>query len=139
MVRQHRELHLQLEDVEKLRRYAQSVVSKHHALDDALDKAKSRSKHWEQKAMVGIKRMISVEKERDEAKEEAQNARLVVFATGDAKARVEDNLARVQDALVIAEDVRHKVEVEVARLEVEWTLLMLEIGATKDEVSSLHS
>ena len=139
MVRQHRELHLLLEDVEKLRRYAQSVVSKNHALDDALDKSKARSKHWERKAMARIKRMTSVEKERDEAKEEAQHAWLVVVAKGDAKARVEDNLARVQDALVIAEDARHKAEAEVAHLEVEWTSLMLEIGATKDEVSSLHS
>ena len=89
MVRQHRELHLRLEDVEKMRCYAQSVVSKHHALDDALDKAKTRSKHWERKAMASIERMISVEKERDEAKEEAQHARLVVVAMGDAKARVE--------------------------------------------------
>ena len=76
-----------------------------------------------------------MEKERGEAKEEAKLARLVAVAAGDAKAQVEDNLDKVQGAL----EVRQKVEVEVACLEVERTSLMLEIGATKNEVSSLHS
>ena len=55
------------------------------------------------------------------------------------KAWAEDNLARVQDALVVAEEARRKAKAEVTRLEVERNSLMLEIGATKDEVSSLHS
>ena len=55
------------------------------------------------------------------------------------KARTKDDLARVQDALVVAEEARRKTEAEVAYLKVERTLLMLEIGATKDEVSSLQS
>ena len=67
MARQHKELHLRLDDVKKLRRYAQSAASKHHALE----KAKARSKHWEQKAKKGIERITSVEKERDKVKEEA--------------------------------------------------------------------
>ena len=50
---------------------------------------------------------------------------------------MEDDLARVQSALVIMEEVKCKVEAEAARLEVERTSLLLEIGATKDEVSSL--
>ena len=40
---------------------------------------------------------------------------------GDAKAQVEDELARVQDALTIVEEARRKDEVEVAYLEVERT------------------
>ena len=48
-------------------------------------------------------------------------------------------MARVQDALVVAEEVRRKAEAEVASLEVERTSLLLEVGATKDEVSSLQS
>ena len=57
------------------------------------------------------------------------------------KAWAEDELARVQDALVVVEEARHKAEAEaeVACLEVEWTSLMLEVGVTKDEVSSLQS
>ena len=69
MARQHRELHLWLDDAEKLQRYAQSASSKHHALEDALDKTKARSKHWEQKAKESIVRIAGAEKERDEAKE----------------------------------------------------------------------
>ena len=40
---------------------------------------------------------------------------------------------------MIAEEARHKAEAEVARLEVERTSLILEIGVPKDEVPSLHS
>ena len=50
MARQHRELHIRLDDAEKLRLYAQSTVSKHQALDASLVKAKARSKHWEREA-----------------------------------------------------------------------------------------
>ena len=51
-----------------------------------------------------------MEKERDEAKEEAQAACLAVVMAGEAKARAEDELARVQDALVVAEEARHRAE-----------------------------
>ena len=71
MACQHRELHLRLDDAEKLQRYAQSATSKHHALEDALDKTKARSKHWERKVKEGVERITDAEKERDEAKEEA--------------------------------------------------------------------
>ena len=46
---------------------------------------------------------------------------MVVVAVSNAKARVKDNLARVQDALVIVEETRSKAkaEAEVARLKDE--------------------
>ena len=62
---------------------------------------------------------MSAEKERDEAKGEAQHSRLVAVVAGDVKALAEDKLARVQDALVVAEEARRKAEAEAARLEVE--------------------
>ena len=46
---------------------------------------------------------------------------------------------RVQEALAVAKEGKCKEEVETACLEVERTSLLLELGATKDEVSSLHS
>ena len=58
---------------------------------------------------------------------------------GDAKVREEDELVRVQGALAVAEEARRKTEAEVASLEVERTSLPLEVGVTKDEVSSLQS
>ena len=118
-----------------MRRYAQCAASKNHSLEDALDKAKARSKHWEWKVKAGVERITSVEKERDEA----QNAWLAVVAVGDAKAWAKDNLARVQDALVIVEKSMSKAEDEIAYLEIEWTSLLLEVGATKDDVCSLQS
>ena len=69
---------------------------------------------------------MSAERERDEAKEEAHLARLAVVAAGDTKVLVEDKLARVQDALVVAEEARRKAKAEAAHL-------------AKDEVYFLHS
>ena len=74
-----------------------------------------------------------------------QHAWLSAVEKGDAKALADDKLARVRDALVVAEEAKHKAEAEAeaeaeaANLEVERTSLLLEIGAAKDEVSSLHS
>ena len=52
-------------------------------------------------------------------------------------------LARVQEALAAAEEGRRKAEVEAEAgdvcFEVKQTSLLLELGATKDKVSSLHS
>ena len=93
-----------------------------------------------------MKKTASEEKERDEAKEEDQVARLAVIAAGDAKEKVEGDLAKVQDALVateeakaVSEKAKHKDEAEVASLEVEKMSLLLEIGASKEEISSLYS
>ena len=80
---------------------------------------------------------MGTENERDRVKEEVEVAQLVVVATSEAKARAEDDLARVQSALATAEEVKRKSEVETTRLEVKRTSLLLEIGAAKDEVCSL--
>ena len=45
-----------------------------------------------------------MEKERDEAKQEAKVAHLVAMATGEAKPRVEDDLVRKRDALAAAKE-----------------------------------
>ena len=50
-------------------------------------------------------------------------ARLAVIAAGDAKARVEDDLARILDALAAAEEDGRKSEAEIARLVIEQTSL----------------
>ena len=76
-----------------LRLYAQST-SKHRALKESLNKAKSRSKHWEWKVKEGIEKMTGTEEERDNTKSKAQVARLATVIVGDAKGRVEDNLTQ---------------------------------------------
>ena len=65
-------------------------------------------------------------------------ARLAVITSSDAKVRVEDNLARVLDALAVAEEHGRRSEDEIAYLAVERKSLLLELEASKDEVSSLH-
>ena len=73
------------------------------------------------------------------AKQKAKVAILAVSVASNAKARANEDLARVQEALAAAEEGKCKGEAETARLKVEQTSLLLELGATKDEVSSLHS
>ena len=80
-----------------------------------------------------------MEKERDDAKEKSKVARPAAVAAGDAKARVEGDLAEVQEALTTAEEARSRAEAKTALLEVERMSLLLKFGAAKDEVSSLHS
>ena len=64
-------------------------------MDDGLGKAKGRSKNWDQEAKEGTETIASAEKERDKAKAKAQVARLSTVAASNAKARVEEELARV--------------------------------------------
>ena len=64
---------------------------------------------------------------------------MTTVKASDKRAWAEDELARVQDALAVVEEARPKAESKVACLEVERTSLLLEVGATKDEVSSLQS
>ena len=66
-------------------------------------------------------------------------AQLVVTIAGEAKARVEDDLARALDALATTKEDRHMSEAEIACLVVKRTSLLLKLEASKDKVSSLHS
>ena len=139
MARQHREFQSRLDDAKKLRLYAQSSVSKHQTLDASLAKVESKSKHRKREAKASAEKIERVEKERDEANQEAKVARLTAVAAGEAKARAKDGLTRARDALVATEEDMRRLEAEVSRLAVERTSLLLELEASKDEVSSLHS
>ena len=119
--------------------YTQLAISKHKALDASLTKARSKSKHCEREAKADAEKIELVEKERDEAKQKAKVARPTAVPTGDAKARAEDDLTRARDALAATEEDERKLEAEVTRLAVEQMSLLLELEASKDEVSSLHS
>ena len=87
-----------------MRLYAQSAISKHQALDASLAKAESKSKHWKQEAKASAEKIERVEKERDEAKQEAKVDLLATIAAGEAKVRTEDDLARIRDALATVEE-----------------------------------
>ena len=116
------------------------MVSKHQVLDDALVKAKPRSKHWEWETKAGVEKITVAEKEMDEAKEEVQLAQIAVVVAGDVKARAVDNLARVQDVLAIEVEARRKAKAKELH---SWRLNELHFswrsGRLKDEVSSFRS
>ena len=139
MARQHKEFRSRLDDAKRLWLYAQSAVSKHQALDASLTKAESKSKHWKREAKADAEKIERAEKERDEAKQEAKVSRLAAVAAGEAKARSNDDLTKVRDALAAVKEDGRGLEAEVDRLMVEETSLLLELEASRDEVSALHS
>ena len=64
-------------------------------------------------------------------------ARLVAVAVGKAKAMAKDDLTRVRDASAAEEEDVRRLKTEVTRLRVEQTSLLLELKASRDEVSAL--
>ena len=61
-----------------------------------------------------------------------------VDAAGNARAKVEFELARVQNALAVAEKARRKAEDEANRLADERVSLLLKLGTCKDEPSAIR-
>ena len=146
MDHQHQEFRSYLDDAKKLRLYAQSAALHHQTLTDSLAKAEALLERWEKEVRDGVVSFIRVEKERDEAKQEAREFQLVVAAEGVAKVKVEVNLTKALNSLAAAEEGGCRSKVEIARLEAEFTcieaertLLLLELEASKREVSSLHA
>ena len=122
--------------------------------------SKSKSRHLESEAREVVDMAIHDETERDAAHHDLAMARLEIDATGSARAQVESELARVHRALTAVEDARRKVESEldVARqalaasgeacrkaeeetshLTNERVSLLVELGASKDELSPFCS
>ena len=56
---------------------------------------------------------------------------------GNARAKVESELARVQNALAATEEARRKADDKVSRLTDERVSLLLELGTCKDEMSAI--
>ena len=86
--------------------YAQSVVSDHRALSTSLAEAESSSRCWENEARGSIERMARAEAKRDATYHDALMARMDADAARKAKARVESELARVQNDLAVVEEAR---------------------------------
>ena len=95
MTYQHQEFQTQLRDAERLRLYAQSIVSDHRALSASLAEAESSSRRWENEANESAEKMARAEAKRDTARHDASMARMDADATGSARAKVESELARV--------------------------------------------
>ena len=128
-----------MRDAERLWPYAQLIISGHNTLSASLAEAESRSQRWEKEAKEGIEKVARVEAERDAARHEALMARMDADAAGSARARVESELARIQNALAVSKEARWKEEDEASRLAVEQVSLLLELGTSKYEVSALQA
>ena len=137
MTYQYQEFQTRLKDAERLRLYTQSVIPDHKALSASLAEAESSSRRWENEARGSVERTAQVEAERDVSRHDALMARMDADVAGNAKARVESKLARVQNALAVAEEPRRKAEDEVSRPTDERVSLLLELGACKDEISAI--
>ena len=57
-------------------------------------------------------------------------------AAGSARVKVESELAKVQNALVVAEEARQKAEYEASCPTVERVSLLLELETSKDKMSA---
>ena len=109
-------------------------------------KAESSAKHCEREAKDRATCVIQAKKERDEAKQEARVPQFVVASAGDAKVRAKVDLTTALNSLATAEECERRSEVEatrlaakLAQLETERASLLLDLVASKGEVSSLHA
>ena len=141
----------------RLRLYSQLAISDQKALSASLMEAEASSLPWESEAKEAVERVIRAEVEKDDAHHEVSMARLDVEVEGSARAQVEFELAKVQHTLVASEDARHKGESELTRVQYALAAseearrktvdeanrladkrvsLLLELGASKDELSA---
>ena len=107
-------------------------------LSASLANAKSSSQRWENEARGSVERMAQADSERDASRLDASMARMDANAAGNARAKVESELARVQNALVIVEKARRKADNEVSRLTNERVSLLLELETCKDEMFAIR-
>ena len=93
----------------------------------------------EKEAKEGVEKVARVEAWRDVVRHKASMACMDTDTTGSARAKVESELARVQNALAVLEEARWKAEDKASRLVVERVSLLLELGTSKDEVPTLQA
>ena len=111
----------------------------HRVLSASLIEAESSSRHWENEARGSAEKMARAEAERDAARPDALMARMDADAVGSTRAKVESKLARVQNALAVAEEARRKADDEVSCLTDEQISLLLELETCKDEMSTIRA
>ena len=160
MAFQHQEFWTRLRDAERLRLYSQSAFFDKKALSASLMEAESKLRRLELEAREAVERATCAEAKRDVALHEVAMARLEIDAVGSAQAQMESEPGRVQRALANSEDARWKmeseldaaqqalvafgescrtVEEEASRLTDEWVSLLVELGASKDELSAFRA
>ena len=115
------------------------VVSDHRALSASLVEVESSSCHWENEAKESVKKMARAEAERDAGCHDTSMARMDADEARSVRAKVDSELARVQNALAVVEEARRKAENKASRLADERVSLLLELGTCMDEVSPIRA
>ena len=82
--------------------------------------------------------MAGAKTKRDAARHDSLMARIDADAAGNARARVESELARVKSALATVEEARRKADDEISRRTDERVSLLLEPWTCKDETSAIQ-
>ena len=122
--------------------------------------AESKARSLELEAREVVERAARAMAERDAARHEVAMARLEIKVAGGTRAQMESKLARVQRALASSKDAQQKVESdldgarqalatfgeawrktedETSRLTDERVSLLVELGASKDELSAFRA
>ena len=159
MAFQHREFQARLREAKRLRLYAQSAFSDKKVLSASLMEAKSKSRRLELEAREAVERATRAKVERDVARHEVAMARLEINVTSSARAQMESELAQVQRALAASKDALRKMECELdvaqqalaasgeacrmaeeeaSRMKDEQVLILVELRASKDELSAFR-
>ena len=152
MALQHHEFELRLMDAERLRLFVQAGMAEWEMHSASLKKSELACRRLELEAREFAERPARAEAERDSARHEAVMAKLVTEGAVNTRAQMESVLARVQSALVLAEEARRRAEFEhgAARealkkaeeendyLADEKVALVIELGALKDDFAAFR-
>ena len=140
--------------------YVQAWISDQEILNASLKEAWLNARRWELEAKEVVDRAARADVERDAGQHEAAMALLETDAASSARAQMESELAQVQRALTASEGVRLKAESELdsvqqalvvageacrkaeeenCHLTDERLPLIMELGASKDELSAFQA
>ena len=159
MALQHHEFELRLRDAERLRLFVKASMAEREKRDALLKKAELECRHLEMEAKESAERAARAEVERDTALHEEAMAKLAFEGAFNTRARIKAELARVKNALALAEEARQgaerehgatqealaavrvackKAEEENDHLAYEKLALVIELGALKDEYAAFQ-
>ena len=150
MALQHHEFELRLRDVEQLQLFVQAGMAESEMHSASLKKSELACRCLELEARESAERAARAEAERDMGRYEAAMAKLAAEGAINTWAQLESELARVQSALVLAEEARRraefehgaaqealkKAEEESGHLADEKVALIIELGALKDDFAA---
>ena len=159
MALQHHEFELRLRDAERLRLFVLAGMAEREMHSASLKKAELACHRLELEAREYAERAARGEAERDTARHEVAMAKLATEGAFNTRAQIESELARVQNALALAEEARRraefdhgaaqealaatgeackKVEEENSHLAEEKLALVIELRAVKDDFAAFR-